>query len=185
MKNSDKILLGLSGAILVALGIYCICSPGATILSAAIIIGILTLASGISTIFYWGKVRKFFPAGNVLLTGVLEIILGIIFLNNSIVVAFCLPVIFSCWLLIEGIILAIRSFDFKQVGFSYWWIIFILGLAATVLGFFALRDVEDVASPALSGFIGFGIIILGCIELIALFGINKFEKGVKNLIDEQ
>ena len=85
MKNSDKILLGLSGAILVALGIYCICSPGATILSAAIIIGILTLASGISTIFYWGKVRKFFPAGNVLLTGVLDHFCGImlyIFFNS-------------------------------------------------------------------------------------------------------
>lgn len=176
MKTSSKILMGVTGALLVALGIICICNPDATLLSASLLIGIFTLASGISTIVTWAKLKYFLPTGNLLLSGILQVILGLIFLNHNMFLAATLPVIFACWLIAEGIILSIRAFDFKKVYFRSWWVILILGIATAVLGILALKDPYEFAGPALSYLIGSGIILLGVMEIIALCEINKIEK---------
>ena len=185
MKNSTKIYMGITGILLIALGIICICNPGATILSTSIIIGILTLASGISTLFTWFKLNGIIPAGNIFLSGVLQIILGIILLKHNLIAAATLPIVFSCWIMVEGIILAIRSFDFKQVRFKSWWILLILGLTAAVLGFYGLVYPFEVAGEILSYFIGAGIIALGAVDIVALIELNKLD-GIKyTWIDEQ
>lgn len=176
MKTSSKILMGVTGALLVALGIICICNPDATLLSASLLIGIFTLASGISTIVTWAKLKYFLPTGNLLLSGILQVILGLIFLNHNMFLAASLPVIFACWLIAEGIILSIRAFDFKKVYFRSWWVILILGIATAVLGILALKDPYEFAGPALSYLIGSGIILLGVMEIVALCEINKIEK---------
>lgn len=185
MKSSNKIYLGLTGTALIALGIICICNPGATLLSASTLIGLLTLLSGFTTLAAWSKVKFFLPTGNLLLSAILQIVVGLIFLGNKLFVAAALPVVFACWLLFEGIILAIRSFDFKAVHFGGWWVLFLLGVCAACLGFFSLRSPFEVGAPALSYIIGIGIILLGVIDLIALFGIKKLEKRTFSWIDEQ
>lgn len=167
--------MGITGALMIALGIICICHPGATILSASVIIGIMTLASGISTVITWGRLKYFMPTGNLLLSGILEILIGLIFLNNNMFLAAALPVIFACWILAEGVILAVRSFDFKRYNFKSWWALLILGIAAAVVGFFALKEPFDVAAPILTYCIGAAIILLGVVEIVLLCEINKLE----------
>lgn len=176
MQASTKICMGITGAMLVALGIICILNPGATILSASIVMGILICVSGISTIATWSRMRAFMPSGSLLLSGILEVILGIIFLYNNVIVAAALPFVFACWMLIEGIILSIRSFDFKQINFTYWWVILLIGIFSAVIGFISLRYPFDVAAPVFSYLIGAGIILLGAAEIAVLVEINKIEK---------
>lgn len=165
--------MGLTGVALVALGIVCICNPGATMLSASLIIGILTLVSGISTLIMWSRIKFFLPTGNLLLSGILQVILGLIFLNNKLFLAAAIPVVFAFWLLVEGLILAIRSFDFKAAGFRAWWVLCVLGVAAAVLGTYCIKAPYSVGGPALSYLFGAGIIALGLVDLTALFGIKK------------
>ena len=90
----------------------------------------------------------------------------------------------------EGIV-AVQSFDYKQAGFSAWWGVLLLGIAGAILGFFGLKN-QDVAGATLSWLIGLGIISTGVSYLVALCGINRVEKHVKQFranvkaaIDEQ
>lgn len=69
--------------------------------------------------------------------------------------------------------------------------ILLLGIAGAVLGFLGLRN-PDVAGATLSWLIGYGIIAVGVSYLLALCGINRFEKkvgqirsNIKAAIDEQ
>lgn len=179
MNTSSKILMGITGAMFIALGILCICHPGATLLSASLIIGILTLISGISTIGMWIRMKYFLPTGNLLLSGIFQVLVGIIFLSNNFFVAAVLPVVFAVWILAEGVIFAIRSFDFKKYGFGYWWVVLIVGVALAVLGFFSLRYPVDVAAPMLSYVIGGFIILFGVVDFVALFGLSKVEKAIE------
>lgn len=167
--------MGLTGALLIALGIVCICNPDATLMSLSIVIGIMTLVSGISTMVMWGKMRRYLPTGNMFLSGLLQIILGLIFLNHTFFLAISLPLVFACWIFIEGVILAIRSFDFKQVHFSGWWVILVFGILSALLGFYALTQPFVVSATLLSCVLGTGIILAGIVEFVALFGINKLE----------
>lgn len=176
MKTSTKIWMGLTGVLLVAVGVICILNPGATLLSASVILGTLTLASGISTFIMWAKIKNLLPTGNLLLSAILQVILGIFLLNNSLLTAVTLPIVFACWLFTEGIILSIRSFDFKSAGFKYWPVLLVFGIIAAIIGLYSIIYPFDVATAVMVYAIGTGIISLGIVDIVALFGISDLER---------
>ena len=190
MKSSTKIWLAITGILLVALGIVCICHPAGTLFATAWTIGCFTLFAGISKLVFTCKTQAFLPnSGTRMLSSILEILVGIIFLGNNLFLAVSLPVIFVMWILIEGILIAVQSFDYKQAGFSNWWCILILGIVAAILGVLGLKN-PDTSAKALSTLIGLAIIMDGLAHLIALRGIGKFEKKVDQVrkalgVDEQ
>ena len=179
MRTSTKIWQCIAGVLLVALGITCICHPADTLLAAAWLIGCFTLFAGISKLFFTFRTQAFLPnSGSRMLSALLDIIIGVIFLANNLFVAFSLPVVFAIWLLVEGLITAVNSFDYKRVGFPYWWCLLLLGIAGAALGFVGLRE-PSVTAGALSTLIGIGVIALGIAYLLALIGIKHFEKAVR------
>ncbi|MBQ7459314.1 MAG: DUF308 domain-containing protein [Bacteroidales bacterium] len=192
MKKSTKIWLAVAGILLIVLGIVCICRPAATLFTTAWLIGCFTLFSGIAKLVFTIDTQAFLPnSGSRALSAVLQIILGCIFLGNNLFVTVSLPVIFAMWVLIEGVVIAVQSFDYNKVGFSYWWCILLLGIAGAVLGVLGLRN-PDVTAATLSTLIGIGIIANGVAYIVALCGINKFDKKVEGVrssirgaIDEQ
>lgn len=180
MLKSTKLWLGISGVLLVALGIMCICEPAATLFATAWTIGCFTLLSGIFQLIFTFKTQKFLPnSASRMLSAILEIIIGIIFLCNNLFVAATLPVIFVIWIIVESIFVAVYSFDFKKVGFPYWWALLLFGVAGVVLGVLGLHN-PDVSAVTLSTFIGIAILLIGVGYLVTLFGINRFENEVKD-----
>ena len=179
MKTSTKIWLAIAGILLVALGVLCICRPAATLFTAAWLIGCLTLFAGISKLVFTFRTQAFLPnSGSRMLSAILQIILGFIFLCNNLFLAVSLPVIFAMWVLIESVIIAVNSFDYKRVGFPGWWAILLLGICGAVLGVMGLRN-PDASAATLSTLIGLGVIAMGAAYLFALVGIKKFENLIR------
>jgi uncharacterized membrane protein HdeD (DUF308 family) len=183
MKKSTKIMLVVTGILLIVLGIVCICNPVETLFSMAWLIGFLTLLAGVSKLVFGLRTQNFLPnSGTRILTGVFDVILGIFLLFNNIFVAISLPLIFAIWLIIEGIILVVQSFDYKKADYQGWWWILLMGIAVVVLGFFAMKNLE-VTGMTISIMFGCAVMLLGFAYLIAFFGINKFQKKVKQVKD--
>lgn len=184
MKTSSKIWLAIAGILLIALGIWCLCEPAGALFATAWVIGCATLAAGISKLIFTFRTQKFLPnSGSRMLSALLLIVLGVIFLCNNLFVAVSLPFLFVAWIMAEGIVLTIESFDYKKYGFQYWWVILILGIAGIVLGFLGFRS-PDASAVTLATLIGIGIILIGVSYLVALAGVNRFEKAVNNTVDE-
>ena len=180
MLPSRKIYMGITGAALVALGIICICNPLSTVISLAWIIGIITIFSGIATLLNWISLKSYFPqSGSILLSSVLQIIIGIIFLRHDLALAAIIPVIFALFLIMEGANLAIRSFDYRKIGFRMWWMNLALGLLSAVLGFLSF-SVPGVGGRTLSLCIGIGLMVVGLVYFVALFAINRFERKLNS-----
>ena len=179
MKKSTKIWLCIAGLLLIILGIVCIAKPGITLLSAAWVLGCFTLAAGIAKMVFTFKTQAYLPnSGTRMLSAVLDIIFGLFFLFNILSTAVSLPVVFSIWIIIEGIVIAVESFDYKEMGFPQWWVLLILGICGAVLGFFGLRNL-GVAAGALSTVIGLGIIANGLAYILAVVGLNRFEEKLE------
>ena len=87
------------------------------------------------------------------------------------------------WVLTEGIIIFVQSFDFKKVGFGSWWTLTLLGIIIAALGVLGLYYVE-VTGNLVAVLIGVGIIAMGIAYLIAFSGIHKFDKQVAKLNNE-
>lgn len=180
MEKSSKILLAIAGIALIALGIVCFCYPVQTLEGSAWLLGCLILLSGLFTLLFTFKTQKFLPnSGTRMLSSLLQIFIGIFFLCNNWAVTASLPFVFAFWIMIEGITLFIESFDFKKFGFTNWWAIMILGIVIAVLGILGLRN-PMAAAGTLVAVIGIGLILAGVSYIVALFGINKFEKNVKD-----
>lgn len=183
MKTSTKLWLCIAGLLLIILGVICIARPDITLVSAAWILGCITLFAGISKLVFVFRTQSFMPnSGTRLLVALLDIIFGCFFLFNVYLTAFTIPVVFALWVLIEGVVIAVQSFDYKKVGFARWWVIFLLGVAGAVLGFLGLKNLDE-AAEVLSLFIGLSVIMNGLAYILAVVGINRFEKAVKEVVD--
>jgi len=183
MKKSTKIWLCIAGILLIVLGVLCICKPDITLIWAAWILGCLTLFAGISKMIFTFRTQAFIPnSGTRMLSALLDIFFGCFFLFNLLGTAVALPVVFAIWVMIQGVIIAIQSFDYKKVGFPQWWVILILGVAAAVLGFVGLKHLDTTATT-LSTLIGLGIIFYGLAHILAVVGVNRLEKKVENVRD--
>lgn len=180
MKTSTKIWLALAGVLFIVLGIACICSPGAALFTTAWVLGLTVLISGISRLVFAIDTQAFLPnSGSRVLSGILQIVIGIIFLCNVPFLSAALPVIFIIWILIESIIIAVQSFDYKQVGFSLWWVILLLGVAGIALGVAGLRNF-DTSATIFVVFVGVALILAGVAYLCALRGLSHFSKRIEN-----
>lgn len=179
MKTSTKIWLCVAGVLLVILGILCIAKPDITLVSAAWVLGCLTLFAGCAKLIFTLRTQAFMPnSGTRMLSALLDIFFGCFFLFNLLGTAVSLPVVFTIWVMIQGIVIAVQSFDYKKVGFPYWWALLILGTAGAVLGFFGLRNL-DIAAVTLSTLIGIAIIANGLAYICAVAGVIHFEKKVQ------
>ena len=184
MRNSTKILIAVSGVMFIILGILCIAKPGPALFSIAWLLGLITLISGIAELIMVLNAQRFIPnSGTRVLSAIFQIVVGCLLLGHKWLVTISLPVIFAIFVLVEGIVIAVKAFDYKQVDFKYWWCLLILGVAGAVLGFLGLRN-PDIAGKTLSILVGIGAIAEGISFLVTLSGINRFEKRVKDFKED-
>lgn len=178
--QKTKSWLAIAGSLMVILGILCIVNPTETLLDTAWLIGLVALCTGVIRILFALKSREYMPnAGSRIFSGSLLIIVGILFLVNTVLASKTLVIVFALWLLAESILITIQSFDYKKAGYNAWKLIMAFGLAGIVLGIAGLFSPLSTGS-AFTVIIGFGIVALGVAYLCALFGVKKFEKYVGN-----
>ena len=182
MKTSTKIWMCLAGLALVALGVLCLLNSDDTILSLAWALGFILLVSGCSNFTNWFVLGRYLPQRHlIMLVAIIEFILGIRLVVNPTGLAVALPFIFAAFVLFESLSLTLEAFDFKRVGFNFWYCLLILGLGGMVFGVYGLFYNPEASATVLSTLVSIGIILDGVGYWIKLAGINRFEKHLKKI----
>ena len=169
MQTWQKFFIALSGILMIVVGIIALVNPAATLVSLAVIIGVFTLISGITTIiYYFSGAKAMYGSGWILFEGLLSLLLGILFLCNEILVADVLPIVFAMWVLFSGITKIISASDIKKFGAKHWWVVLISGIVSTLVGICALVA-PIVGVIAITVFVGIGFIMdgIGCFCALA------------------
>lgn len=163
MKNNRffDLLLGIAFFIL---GIMALNRPGTTLGFLVFFFGILAVIRGISTIFGLGAINNKESKGLRIFLGLLDFIVGILFLTNIIRGAMFLGIMFSVWFMFESIgnLFLVARFS-KTKGLSKW-LILLFDLVSFVFAIMLLFNpwIATLALPKLVGFsaIAFGIVLI-------------------------
>lgn len=182
MKTRSKVYLILSGILMILTGLIALASPSATLVSLAWIIGVNTLVSGVMTLcFYFDEGRGQIGAGSILFDAIANIILGVMFLGNDLLVASVLPFVFAMWAVFIGVQMVVHCTDWKKVGVSQWWLELILGTLLAVLGVLCCTK-PVVGAVTISIFVGIGFIAHGIADFYILHEMNKVGRKLKTVV---
>lgn len=176
-----NIYLIVTAVLLILLGVVCIFNPRAGFASAAWLMGLLILCSGISSLIFGLRAQAFLPnAGSTTLLALFQIVVGLMLATNILASQVALIAVFAMWVMFEGISLAVLSIDYKKGGYDRWWLMTLLGVCSILLGFLALRKPESTGA-FLGILLGLGILANGIVRIIAFFALRRISNTLRDL----
>lgn len=158
------------GIVLVVLGCVSIMHPDKSLHLLCILVGVGLLLLGIHELWARSKMQEWlgYRSGWLLGTGILDIVLGIVFLVYQNFGTTVIAVIFALWFIISSANeLTIAGF-LHQLNVGYYWLLFILDILGLIIG------VVLLFSPMLSAItmvwlISFYLIVIGIVKIIQAF----------------
>ena len=173
--------LFLTSLLLIVLGVICMINPGESFVSMAWLIGLLIMLSGCFSLLFGLKAQRYLPnAGSTTLLAIFQIVIGLLFLCNSMLAAGTLVVMFAMWVMFEGISLSVLSFDYKRSNYAQWWVMLLLGVCSVLLGVLALA--KPVGTGVLLGILlGLGIFANGVVRLVAYTGLRHIGSRLRDI----
>ncbi|MCQ2559420.1 MAG: DUF308 domain-containing protein [Clostridia bacterium] len=176
--NLKKVLSVILGLLMVAAGVYCICTPALTYLILGWVIGVCMVVNAIGSFFTYSERKKFGTADGWTLVGaIISLLLGLTLAANGIMqimVDLFILYIVAAWLLIMGIIrimMAIRLYRFRKslaarvLGRNWGWVL-IMGLLLVACGVLSLINPFSLML-AIGLIIGINLIVIG-VNLVSL-----------------
>ena len=141
ISKSMRVLNIISGVLLIAAGIYCLCNQNVAAMTAGLMVGMFMLISGVIEIVVFASTSGLlFGSGWLLLDGVLTVILSLFLLFNQWFTMLSLPFLFTLWLLFSGISRFVSAFDLRALGVRGWGWVLTIGILLMVAGFICMMD---------------------------------------------
>ncbi len=156
----------VAGIIMAVMGIYVWFNPAVTMVALAMYLGVLFIVVGAGYFAFSFS----FDSGWYMLVGLLDILVGVIFLVNLGVTAASMPVIFALWCLAVGVIQVVTAFRYKKEGFPWAWTM-IAGILGIVFAFLILAY-PAVGAATITALMGAYILLYGAVE-IAEYGMTR------------
>lgn len=149
----------IAGVLMAIIGFYVWFHPAETLLALALYLGIIFIIVGAG---YF--VASFtYESGWYLAVGILDILVGIIFVGNLGVTAVSLPIIFALWCLAVGAIQIVSAFQYKQMGFPWGWSL-VSGILGIIFGFVILTY-PAIGAITITVLMGLYLILYGAVEI--------------------
>lgn len=110
--------------------------PLTGLLSIVLVIGIFSIIRGIYQLYFAYQVRRWFNrrTGWLIFSGIIDLLLGILFLFNLPIGLTTLIYILAFWFIIDGIAECSLASVYRLFGKSYYWLIIILAVLAIIAG---------------------------------------------------
>ncbi|MCK5678390.1 MAG: DUF308 domain-containing protein [Flavobacteriaceae bacterium] len=171
-------VLLIIGILLIIGAVWMFKAPAESFLSLVTFLSTLILISGILTVFFaFANKDKIDNWGVFLAGGILDILIGFIFLKFPGVTIVLFAMFVGFWLLFKGANIISSSFDLKREGESNWWWVLIMGILTVVFAVMA------IANPILGvGYVvytlAFAFLLLGIANIFLSFQLKKVKSRV-------
>lgn len=160
----------VAGVIMVLLGIYVWFNPMTSLLALALYLGVAFIVLGIGYVL----ASFSFESGWYLAVGVLDLLVGVVFVTNLGVTAETLPIIFALWCLAVGAIQVVGSYYLHKNGFK-WVGALVAGIIGVIFAFLVL-SYPVLGAIAITTLMGAYILLYGVVEIFEYSFLKKLER---------
>lgn len=156
----------LTGILLIIAGIYSFFHPLAALAALALILGIVFIVAGV------GYLAAFFAGGRsgwFLALGLLDILVGIVFVSNLRQTIAVLPFMFAFWCLFSGSVQISAAVQTRKIMPEMWLWPLISGIVGVIVGFWILFD-PLAGAVAITILLGVYLLISGIASILEYAG---------------
>ena len=154
----------LIGILCVIGGILFICNPNDSQSTLVFYFGLMIILTGILRIVLSIVIKSYFLPGSGFISGVWNILFGILLMANSSSAVEMIPLFLGLWLLVSAISNIISIYNFRRIYIDYWFLTkAILKLVLSIL-IFTAPDVSIILSGTV---LGIALIVIGIITIIS------------------
>ncbi len=167
MLKAIRNSLVLLALLYIVLGVVLILFPATSLNLACLLIGAVTLLYGVVRIFGYTRAGEGEASRLELAFGIVLAALGVFLLVCPQLLVSRIPIALGAYLLVDSFSAIKRSLEWKALGFSRWWVSFLVSLVLALFGLvMILRPFTLVANLVV--FIGVGFLFDGVFTLVQL-----------------
>lgn len=168
-RNFDVFSLVI-GILLIFLGGYSLYRPDTTLAFISIMMGMIAIIKGIYELWFRRGILFWLgeKSGWLLIMGILDIILGLIFIFKIAVGASFIAVIFAVWFIFDAITQLATANFFKRLDKGYYWVIVILSILSLIMGIMLLFN-PMLSALTIVWIISIYLITIGILKIIQAF----------------
>lgn len=174
-SNQDRMPRGFDWGLLVAgilsaiVGIYILRYPGKGLRFLVIAFALLSIMQGIIWLSAYSRFHNYFgPSWSTLISAIIDIVIGILFLFYQDIGALSLGVMVGIWFLADTIVGIIFSWQLRVVSTGYFVFNLILNIFCLILAVMIVLN-PVVTAFSLSYLLAFALIIFGINEIVVAF----------------
>ena len=157
--SKSSLWLFASGLIIIGLGVYLWLNPSEAVLALALYIGIVLIISGLGyLVAFFNKKYSWYLA-----QGLLNVLVGIIFVTNLSTIALSLPIMVAFWSLFVGA-LQISSAYHSKTNSGSWLLTFLSGVLGIIFAFLIISN-PFIGKIAITIVIGIYMIFYGVLGI--------------------
>lgn len=154
----------VAGILLAVFGVVCLVVPGITLASIAFMVGAGFLVSGVvNVITYVHNKNALQLSGCVLAYGIIDILIGLMFVIHPFVFAVVLPWLAGLFVVILAVYEIAGSFITRKGGFPLWGWLLLSGIISLIIGilFYVFPEMLALCIGFISLMRGISMIVLG------------------------
>lgn len=172
----------IKGLLLIATGIAIFARPVAGYVGLSILFAIVIISSGVAQIMFATSNKALLKGwGWTLVSGILDLAIGIYLAMYPAVTMATLPFFVGFWLIYKSFYLMGASFDLRDLGLSGWGWLFFGGVLVLLAGFYVIYYPVDGALGIVA-VSGIAFILAGILYSILSFKLKDIKVAAKSLL---
>lgn len=163
----------IQGIVFLVLGVVVLIWPGITVTTIVYLFGVIFALSGIASLIGYGRAASpSYKSPAVLTTGIFMCVLALVVFIFPQVFASFISLVLGIVLILCGVVGAIRSFDMRKFGGTFWVFPLVVGVAVAVGGIVIVANPFDTTIMFIY-VLGALMVLNGVEDLVLAFSLRK------------
>lgn len=156
----------IAGILMIVVSFLLMRHPGKGLHAFVLIFGIVSILQGLVWLATYSRFREFFSRSWVtLISGILDIVIGILFLCSYDIGGLTIAYLFAIWFFVDSIVGIIFSWHLKGISNGYFIFSLIMNILSLIIAFFLILN-PVIAALSLIWLVAFWLLVFGINEIV-------------------